>query len=377
VAHEPIPPSQRASGARELGPIELQPIESAPAAAPAPASVAPASAGGGRTVDAGVLKRDLLILLGATVAVAALCSLVGQAELSGPIWRMRLMRLATAATVGAGLSVAGLALQGLLRNPLAEPYVLGIASGAGVGVLVGEALAGSALVGGWALAGWATTPVFALAGALATCGAVYLIAQRRGRLDPYVLLLSGVIINVFNGALMLAILLVVDPNDVISFVGWGMGQIRDTTSPVLLAVCAGAVAAGWAVIFLRGAWFNALSLGDDVAGSSGVSVGLLRVVTFFVAALMTAGAVALAGPVGFVGLIVPHLCRLVIGPDHRRLALVSGLAGAMFLMLADTLCRKAGDWIGVGLVPVGVVTALVGGPTFIFLLRRRSVGGMP
>lgn len=325
-----------------------------------------------RPVDAARLGRDLMILLPVALAVAAGCSLVGQAPLSGPVWRMRLMRLATGATVGVALSVAGMALQGLLRNPLAEPYVLGIASGAAVGVLVGSALAGSL-----ALAGWATAPALALAGALATCLAVYLIAQRHGRLDPYVLLLSGVIINVFNGALMLAILLVTDPNDIISFVGWGMGMIRDTTSEALLGVCAAAAAAGWAVIFLRGAWFNALSLGDDVAGSVGVSVQGLRLVTFFVTAMMTAGAVALAGPVGFVGLVVPHLCRLIVGADHRRLALVAGLAGAIFLMLADTLCRMAGEWLKVGLVPVGVVTALVGGPFFIFLLRRRSAGGLP
>ena len=341
------------------------------ASAASAASAAPAAALPDRQVSGRTLLRDLMVLLPAAIVIAGLCSLVGQVEMSGAIWQMRLMRLATAATVGAGLSVAGLALQGLLRNPLAEPYVLGIASGSGVGVLIGAALAGA-----WGLAGWATQPVLALAGALATCLAVYLIAQRRGRLDPYVLLLSGVIINVFNGALMLAILLVVNPNDIISFVGWGMGMIRDTTSPLLLAVCAGAVVAGWLVIFLRGAWFNALSLGDEVAGSVGVSVHGLRLITFLVTALMTAGAVALAGPVGFVGLVVPHLCRLIIGPDHRRGALVTSLAGAVFLMLADTLCRLAGDWLNVGIVPVGVVTALVGGPFFIVLLRRRSAGGL-
>jgi iron complex transport system permease protein len=318
------------------------------------------------------LAVELGILAALALAVAAGCSLIGVARLGGTVWMMRLSRLAAAATAGAALSVAGMALQALLRNPLAEPYILGVSSGAGVGVLVGSVLAG-----GIGLAGWISAPILALAGALVTCVVVYLIAQRHGHLDPYVLLLSGVIVNVFNGALMLAILLLANPNDVLNFVGWGMGQIRDTTPSPLLGVCALAAAAGWAVLLVRGAAFNALGLGDDVAASIGVHVQLLRVETFAVAAAMTAAAVALAGPVGFVGLIVPHVCRLLVGPDHRRLAIWCGLVGAIFLMLADTLCRTAGEWIAVGSVPVGVITALGGGPFFIFLLRRHGREAQP
>ncbi|MFA6133376.1 MAG: iron ABC transporter permease [Phycisphaerae bacterium] len=317
-----------------------------------------------------LLLRDAAILLALTLVAAAACSLVGVAKLSWPVWTMRLMRLGMAATVGAALASAGMALQALLRNPLAEPYILGVSSGAGVGVLLGSVLAGT--IG---LAAWVSTPVLALIGALATCAIVYGIAQRRGRLDPYVLLLSGVIVNVFNGALMLAILLFADPNGVINMVGWGMGMIRDTVSPTLLLVCVVAVVAGWAALMLRGSSFNALSLGDEVAASVGVAVHYLRVETFGVAALMTAGAVALAGPVGFVGLIVPHLCRLIVGPDHRRLVMYCGLVGAVFLMVADTLCRTVGEWVSLGAVPVGIVTALAGGPFFIFLLRRRNREG--
>ncbi|MCJ7544428.1 MAG: iron ABC transporter permease [Phycisphaerae bacterium] len=279
--------------------------------------------------------------------------------------------MAAAATAGGALAAAGLALQALLRNPLADPYILGVCTGAGVGVLVGGVL--SASLG---LAGWVSTPILALAGAAATCLAVYGIAQRHGHLDPFVLLLSGVIVNVFNGALMLAILLVANPNEIIHFVGWGMGQIRDTTDSGVLAVCAVATVAGAAVLGVRGAAFNALGLGDDVAASIGVHVKRLRAETFAIAALITAAAVALAGPVGFVGLIVPHVCRLLLGPDHRRLAVWCGGVGAVFLMLADTLCRTVGEWVGVGAVPVGVITALVGGPFFIVLLRRRSREGL-
>jgi len=314
------------------------------------------------------------VLAVAILLVALACSLVGVislSDLSWFVWRIRLVRLMVAALVGAALAAAGMALQGMLRNPLAEPYILGISSGAGVGVLLGMAAASWAA----ALPAWASAPVLALAGALTTCAIVYGIAQRRGRIDPYVLLLSGVIVNAFNGAIMLCIYLFVKPYVVSGFLLWAMGNISDNVATPLLWLSAGCVLGGWAVLLLRGASFNALGLGDDVASSSGVRVQWLRIETFLVVALMTAAAVALSGPIGFVGLIVPHICRLIVGPDHRKLALLSGGVGAMFLMLADTLCRTAGEWVGIGEVPVGIVTALCGGPFFIFLLRRRAGGG--
>ena len=324
------------------------------------------------TVTARRLAIWLIALLAATAAVAVLCSLAGQYRLTPEIWRVRMFRAAAAAVVGAALAVGGMALQALLRNPLAEPYILGISSGAGVGVLCGLALATSL-----ALPTWATTPVLALVGGLTTAAVVYAIAQRRGRLDPYVLLLAGVMINVFNGAIILVILQFTQPTEMIHFIGWGMGQVPEWmwSDPVLLAVTGGLVLAGWGMLFVRGAAFNALGLGDEVAASSGVSVHALRVQTFVAVSLMTAMAVALAGPIGFVGLIVPHVCRMLLGPDHRLLAIVSGFAGAIFLMSADTLCRLIDRWTHLGELPVGVVTALAGGPFFICLLRRRFGGG--
>ncbi len=318
------------------------------------------------------LKLVLYFLCGsaALTAVGLFCSLVGPLQLTWDVfYDLRLGRILVAATVGAGLSVSGMALQALLRNPLAEPYILGISSGAGVGVGVGPLLAAASGLGAVM-----TTHSLALAGALGTCLLVYGIAQRRGRLDPYVLLLSGVIINVFNGALMLVILLVSDRNKVIEFVSWGMGRM-----PVLpasefgsLSGWAGVVAAGWAWLLLLGNQFNALALGDAVASSSGVSVHRLRVETFIVVGVITSVCVALAGPIGFVGLIVPHVCRMIFGPDHRTLAIASGFVGAMFLVVADTLCRTVGPMLSIGEVPVGVLTAILGGPFFILLLRRRS-----
>ena len=309
------------------------------------------------------------ILAAATLVVALGCSLIGEYHLTSSIWQLRLLRLLAAGTVGAALSVSGTSLQGLLRNPLAEPYILGISSGAGIGVLGGMALATKMV-----LPDWATTPVLATVGAFATCVLVYGIAQRRGRLDPYVLLLSGVIVNAFNGAIMLAIFLLVPPKTITNFTQWAMGGVSEhlamTNTPFLL-ICLAGVIIGWIVLLLRGTAFNALGLGDEVAGSIGVSVNRLRIETFAVVAMMTSAAVTLAGPIGFVGLIVPHICRLIIGPDHRKLTIVSGFGGAIFLMLADTLCRLIGWWQQIGVVPVGILTALCGGPFFIYLLRSR------
>jgi len=330
-----------------------------------------------------LLATTILLLAAAALAAGVLCALVGQVELTWDIFRARMLRLCAAATVGAGLASAGMALQGLLRNPLAEPYILGISSGAGVGVLAGLALAGAAAAPRWAgsagAAHWVwgplATPLLALLGALATCGVVYGIAQRRGRLNPYVLLLSGVIVNAFNGAVMLAIFMLVPPRTIASFTTWAMGGVSENlaiTNPLLLAACAAVVAGGWCVLLARGAAFNALGLGDDVAGSAGVGVHRLRIETFVVVAVMTSAAVMLAGPIGFLGLIVPHVCRLLVGPDHRMLAVASGFGGAIFLMAVDTACRLVGAWLRIGELPAGIVTALAGGPFFIHLLRART-----
>ncbi len=318
------------------------------------------------TVTASHLTLYLGALVALTLIILLACSTIGIVRLTWAIWEMRLGRLVVAAVVGAGLAAGGVALQGLLRNPLAEPYILGISSGAGVGVLVGLSFTG--------VMTWATTPALALIGALVTSVVVYCVAQRRGRLEPYTLLLSGVIVNAFNGAVMLAIFLFIPPRTITSFAYWGMGQLTYRFEPGLFAVCVTCLAAGWGLLFVRGAAFNALGLGDDVASSSGVAVGRLRIETFVVVALMTAAAVALAGPIGFVGLIVPHICRLFVGPDHRVLVLVSGFVGAMFLMMADTFCRTVGPYFRTGDIPVGVITAFCGGPFFIYLLRRRLKG---
>jgi len=280
--------------------------------------------------------------------------------------RAWLLRWLAAGIVGAGLAVGGMALQGLLRNPLAEPYLLGVSSGAGVGVLLG--LAATAW---WSSPLWASTPLLAFAGAVLTCTVVYAVAQRQGRLDPYSLILSGVIVNTFNGAIMLVIYLYIDPHRIADFAHWAMGRLPDSVDIDLLAICGGFVVLGWVILLVKAPAMNVLSLGDQVAASSGVSVNRLRMTTFVCVGLMTAAAVALAGPVGFLGLIVPHICRMIFGPDQRVGMIASGVVGAVLLMAAESLCRFAGPYIGVSLIPVGILTAISGGPFFIVLLRRQ------
>lgn len=329
---------------------------------------------GGHAVEPPSASRLAILALAATLAtllVFAMCTRVGLLPLDGhrwwgdPVWTLRALRLAAAAVAGGGLAVAGAAIQGLLRNPLGDPYVLGIASGAGVGVRLGLAL------GAWA--GWIAwrLPVLAFAGALATAAAVYAVARRRGHVDPFSLILSGVIVNILNGALIMALYLATDPLRVDEFARWVMGELPEAVDPALLGTCAVLTIAAWGVAFRRAGGLNALGLGDDVARSLGVPVGTLRIEIFVAAALATAAAVALAGPVSFVGLMVPHACRLAVGPDHRRLLLLSGFGGAGLLMIAETLCRGLGPVIGVGRLPVGLLTALLGAPFFIVLMRRR------
>jgi len=311
-------------------------------------------------------------LVAVAVAVGGACTLVGVIRLSDltpQIWAARALQMLTAGIVGASLAAGGLALEGLMRNPLAEPYILGISSGAGVGVMMGLAAAARL-----SLPAWASTPVLAFVGAMASCLAVYLVAQRHGRLDPYSLILSGVIVNIFNGAIMLAGNLYIDQYRIADFTYWAMGQLPDATPTSLLAVCGACIVAGWLVLLANSAAYNVLGLGDEVASSSGVHVGRLRLATFVAVGVMTAAAVALAGPIGFLGLIVPHICRMAFGPDHRLGMIVTPLAGAIFLMIAETLCRSLGPALGLGRVPVGILTALAGGPFFIFLLRTRFRG---
>jgi iron complex transport system permease protein len=329
------------------------------------------------------LSRLLLIafvLALSTLVIAFLCSFSGPiavVESSGwqfwqnIVWQGRVTRIIAAGLAGGGLSIAGLALQALLRNPLADPYILGISSGAGVGVIIGFSLAART-----AAVQFAATPTLAFIGAITTCAVVYAVAQKRGRIDPYSLILSGVMINAINIAIITSVYLFIDPHTLTRFVGWSIGQVPDTVSPELLLVCGICIVGACVWMLLRGAAFNTFGLGDGVAITSGVPIRRLRIETFVLAGLVTACSVAMVGPIGFIGLFIPHICRMIVGPDHRRLTVVCGFVGATFLIVSDTLCRYIGIAANLGGFPVGIVTAFLGGPFFIWLLRGRHRTGL-
>ena len=309
----------------------------------------------------------ILVWMAVWLAVSAAAVVVGgrlwewptAAQMWNVLW-LRLEWVATASAVGAALALAGLAMQALLRNPLAEPYILGVSGGAGLAFILGSLFV-SALV----------APALAFVGALATVGIVYAIARRRGRLEPYTLLLAGVILNAFYGAAIMLVTAVVRPEQRGDIALWMMGNIGafGPQWPLIGVVAAVAIGAGVLFAFLAKG-FNLVAVGEDAAGALGVSVHRLRLVTFVAASLVTGASVALVGPIGFVGLICPHILRMLLGPDHRRLVPATFFFGAVFLVLADL---AACLWEGATNrdVPVGVLTALCGGPFFIYLLRTR------
>lgn len=280
------------------------------------------------------------------------------------VWQLRVPRVLLAAVIGAALSVAGVALQGLVRNPLADPYVLGVSSGASVGAVLVIGAGWTALVG-------VTVGAGAFAGALVSLAVVFLLAQTGGRLSDTRLILAGVAVGYLATAATSLVQLRSDPNLVKGILFWLMGSVAgarwsDLGVPaVTMAVCS-----AWLVLQARG--LNALALGDDDAAALGVDVHRLRIGLLVVSSLLTATAVSVAGGVGFVGLMVPHAARLVVGADHRRLLPTSLLAGAVFLVLVDLVTRtvdRPNEY------PITVLTAALGAPFFLWLLRRSASGG--
>jgi len=321
------------------------------------------------------------LALGVLLAVMVTCSLVGsqdislKAALSGSgavpgenpdheiFVRVRLPRIILACLVGAALACSGVVFQALLRNPLADPYILGISSGAGLGAII-------AVVGGmsWTLWGRSPIAVFAFAGALGTVWLVWFIGGLTGKFHTTGLLLAGVVVNAFFSAVIMFLTSIAKSDQVYSTIFWLMGNMAEEDFLVLW-VGAGCVAGGVVALFFISPQLNALSFGEQDARSMGVNVVKTRIVAFAVAAGITAIAVSLSGLVGFVGLVVPHAVRLVFGPDHRLVVPLSGIVGAIFLVVADTLARTI---IAPAQLPVGVVTAVVGGPVFLILLVKHS-----
>ncbi len=329
--------------------------------------------------------RTLLIRTGVAavllVLVMLVCSLVGpqtislKAAVTAPATpaapnpdyeifvRIRVPRILLAALVGVALASAGVVFQALLRNPLADPYILGISSGAGLGVIL-------AIIGGlgWTLWGRSPVAVCAFVGALATVWLVWGIGRITGKYHVTGLLLAGVVVNAFFSALIMFLTSIAKGQQLYATIFWLMGNLTEEDLFVLW-VGGGCIVAGVIGLFFLSPQLNIISVGYHDARSVGVPVERIELAAFAIAAFITAVAVSLSGLIGFVGLIIPHAVRLVFGPDHRQLLPLSGLAGAMFLVVADTIARTM---VAPAQLPVGVITAILGGPFFLVLLIRYS-----
>lgn len=270
----------------------------------------------------------------------------------------RLPRVLLGMLVGASLAVAGAGFQALLRNPLADPYVLGVSSGAALGAIASLALAPQMKV---------AMPLAAFAGAMVTISGVYLLGRRGGQLDSYTLLLAGIITASFLSAMIMFLMTTLPSGDLRGMAFWLMGDlsIKPPVELYRLYVVAGVA---FIAIYFAGADLNLLLTGEQEARHLGVNVARVKLVVYLAASLLTGLAVSLAGAIGYVGLLVPHVMRLIVGSDYRLLLPAAALGGAITVVLADTLARTV---VAPTELPVGAMTALVGAPVFLFLLRRR------
>jgi len=281
------------------------------------------------------------------------------------ILTLRLPRIVAALIVGAGLATAGVLFQGLLRNPMADPYIIGTSGGASLGATV--ALLASAQLG-WQLswAGFGLVPVFAFAGATATVLVVYNVARVGTRTPITTLLLAGFAVGSMLTAVM-SFLMLIGEHSLRGTLLWLMGGLGSNAWEQLVIV-GPLVLLGLAVSCYFAADLNALLLGEEQATYLGVNVERRKVLLLALGSLLTAASVSISGLIGFVGLVVPHVARLAFGPDHRLLIPAAALAGGCFLILADLVARLV---LAPTEVPVGIVTALAGAPFFLYLLRRN------
>ena len=327
------------------------------------------------------LAIRVVICLAVLCVVMCLCAMVGPQKVSlrkvfaGPgevpggnidyeiFVGVRLPRVILAALVGAALACSGVILQAILRNPLADPYILGISSGAGLGVII-AVLSGVT----WTFWGGSPIAVFAFAGALGTVWLVWCIGNFTGKSQVTSLLLAGVVINAFFSAVIMFLTSMAKSEQVYSTIFWLMGNITEKSLSVL-GVSAGCIFAGIFALFCISHRLNVLTFGEEEAKGLGVDTARTRVIAFGFAAFITAIAVSLSGLVGFVGLIIPHGVRLVFGPDHRQLLPLSSIVGAILLVAADTLARTI---VAPAQLPVGIITAIAGGPFFLVLLAKYS-----
>ncbi|MGH3938015.1 MAG: FecCD family ABC transporter permease [Pseudonocardiaceae bacterium] len=301
----------------------------------------------------------------ATVVDVVLAHLTGGAASSRAadqiVWQFRAPRVLLAALAGAGLAVSGTLLQAIIRNPLADPYVLGLSQGAGLGAVTMIVLAPAALAGVGATGA-------AFLGAMISLAAVLALGQRAGRFLPTRLILAGVAVGYLLSAATSYLQIIASPEELRTVVFWLLGSVAGATWNQLPvpAVCLVGVSI-WA--WTQGRRLNALLLGEEAAIALGVRIHRFRLQFLVASALLTASLVAVAGGIGFVGLIVPHMVRLLVGPDHRRILPVAVLLGAVFLVVVDLLARTIQAPSD---LPLSVLTALLGAPFFLWLLRRPA-----
>jgi len=309
----------------------------------------------------------LLVVAAAFVSLYSGAARIGLFEplnmMSRQILYMRLLRITLAVLVGGGLSVSGVILQGLLRNPLCEPYVLGISSGASVGAVISIVLGA-----GGAFIGLSVLPLWAFIGAAATFLIVYKAAQVSGRVPIQNLLLTGVIAGALLSSIVIFIVSFSERESLHNIIWWLLGNLQIFDGG-LLAFVAVMVIAGTAATCIFSDELNAFALGEEEAAHIGVDTERMKMVLFLTASMITGASVAAAGMIGFVGLIVPHFMRMIVGPDHRILVPSSFLAGGLFLLVCDTAGRTL---MPPAEIPVGVITAAFGAPFFIYMLRKKS-----
>jgi iron complex transport system permease protein len=330
-----------------------------------------------RNLTASKLMSRLILAFLLLLVVMFICSFIGTQKISLAnvlqgksdqpgqnidyeiFFGIRIPRLILAALVGAALACSGVAFQAILRNPLADPYILGISSGAGLGVIL-AVLTGFA----WTVLGSSVINLFAFVTALLTVWLVWFIGHFTSKSNLTSLLLAGVVVNAFFSAVIMFLTSIASSSQLRSTIMWLMGNIteKDTTTLSFSAIL---ILAGLIGLFYISNKLNIISFGEDEAKSLGINSSRVRIVTFAIAAFITSIAVSLSGLIGFVGLIIPHAVRLVFGPDHRQLLPLSAIIGSIFLVIADTIAKNAQ-------LPVGVITALAGGPFFLVLLAKYT-----
>ncbi|MGB9868073.1 MAG: FecCD family ABC transporter permease [Bacillota bacterium] len=283
------------------------------------------------------------------------------------LWEMRLPRVLVACLAGAALGVAGAMFQALFRNPMADPYIIGASSGAGLGAVLAMLWWSG---GHGCVQGLRMVPLAAFVGALGAVVLAYLLARTRAGVQMFTLLLSGVSVNAFLSA-MVSMVIYFAGKRLHEMIIWLMGGFVSASWPDVVLV-APYVLVGSGLAYLKSRELNAMALGEETAHVTGIDVGRTRLVIVGVASVLTAAAVAAGGLIGFVGLVVPHVLRIVGGAEHRYLIPASFFGGGALLVLADTLSRVV---IAPTELPVGVITALLGGPFFAWVLRRTRAKG--